>query len=70
MDFPAYIDPILWLTNQEGLKKSSDILTWTQSYKNIFGVDLCYAGILGLLFAEKGHVTFISQWECSKYSVS
>ena len=46
MDIPAYIDPILWLTNQEGLKKSSDILTWTQSYKNIFGVDLCYTGIL------------------------
>ena len=29
--------------------------TQTRSYKNIFGVDLRYAGILGLWMAENGH---------------
>ena len=33
---------------------------WTWSYKNIFSVDLHYAGILVLWLAENGHITFIS----------
>ena len=39
--------------------------TRTRPYKNIFSVDLRYAGILGLWLAWNGHVTFISQWQYS-----
>ena len=42
----------------------------TRSYKNILGVDLRYAGILGLWLAENGHVTYISQSESSNSSVA
>ena len=34
---------------------------WTQSYYNIFSVDLRYAGILALWLAKNGYLTFISQ---------
>ena len=44
--------------------------TSTRSYKNIFSIDLWYAGILDLRLAENRHVTFISQWECSNSSVA
>ena len=42
--------------------------SWTQS--NILSIDLRYAGILGLLLAENGHVTFISHWKCSNSKVA
>ena len=36
-------------------------ISWAQSYKNIYSVDLRYAGIPALWLAENGHVTYISQ---------
>ena len=49
----------------QNLKRS-----WTRCYKYIFSVDLRYAGVLALRLAKNGHLTFISQKECSKISVA
>ena len=44
--------------------------TRTRSYKNIFSVDIRYAGILALWLAENGHVTFISQKVKFQHSIN
>ena len=38
----------LFVVRFHGEKKDELVRPWTRSYKNIFRVDLCYAGILAL----------------------
>ena len=40
---------------------SDNFEPWTQSYKNIFSVDLCYTEFWAFLLANKYHVTIFSQ---------
>ena len=57
-EFGIKNDPV---TKFCGLCHKNWLQIWTQSYKNIFSVDLRYPGILTLWMAKIGHVTFISQ---------
>ena len=44
--------------------------TRTRSCKENFSINLRYAVIRGPWLAENGHVTFVSQWECSNSSIA